>query len=123
MTPCDQCGLCCLNYSGTNWARTPDLLRWFDQGRKDILEYVTSTTPSGERTTAASLTREELARLPTISGWTDPRTGREILPCPFLHHAPDGKYYCTIHATKSQTCRNFEHEDWEMFVAYRDRFL
>ncbi|MDD1677880.1 MAG: YkgJ family cysteine cluster protein [Methanomicrobiales archaeon] len=120
---CDQCGLCCLYYHGTSWARTSDLLRWYDEGRKDILQYVSVTSPEGNRITAASLTRDDLAKIGSISSWTDPLTGREILPCPFLRQVATNKYLCSIHATKSQTCRQFVHEDWEMFIAYRERFL
>jgi Fe-S-cluster containining protein len=120
---CDQCGLCCLHYHGTSWARTSDLLRWYDEGRNDILRYVSVCTAGRERTTADRLTRTELEGIESVSSWTDPETGREILPCPFLRQVGTNRYLCSIHATKSQTCRNFVHQDWEMFIAYRERFL
>ncbi|MDD1673394.1 MAG: YkgJ family cysteine cluster protein [Methanomicrobiales archaeon] len=120
---CDQCGLCCLHYHGTYWARTSDLLRWHDEGRKDILQYVAVSGPDGSRTTAIMLPRTELEKIEHVSAWTDPESGREILPCPFLRKVSTNRYLCSIHATKSQTCRRFVHEDWEMFIAYRERFF
>jgi Fe-S-cluster containining protein len=120
---CDQCGLCCLYYHGTSWARTEDLLRWFDEGRKDILRYVAVPASGGSRVTADTLPRRDLEQIGSISGWKEPGTGREILPCPFLEKVATNLYRCSIHATKSLTCRKFVHEDWELFIAYRERFL
>jgi Fe-S-cluster containining protein len=120
---CDQCGLCCLYYRGTNWAHKEDLVRWFDEGRKDILQYVGISTPAGERVTADTLRREDLARIENISGWVEPGTGRELHPCPFLEKVGTNLYRCAIHATKPLTCRKFIHQDWDLFIAYRERFL
>ncbi|MDD1679832.1 MAG: YkgJ family cysteine cluster protein [Methanomicrobiales archaeon] len=120
---CDQCGLCCLYYRGTSWARKEDLLRWYDEGRKDILQYVAVPGPDGREVTADTLSRGDLEGIESISGWTEPGTGRDLHPCPFLEKESTNLYRCTIHATKSLTCRKFVHEDWEMFIAYRDRFF
>lgn len=120
---CDQCGVCCRHYTGTNWARPEDMLRWYDEGRQDILRFVSLRTMGTGKMDASRLSREDLASLPPLHGWTDPDTGRELQTCPFLLRAEDGKYYCRIHPTKPLTCRNFEHEDWEMFLAYRTLFM
>jgi Fe-S-cluster containining protein len=119
---CDQCGFCCRQYPGTNWARSSDMVRWYDEGRTDILRYVAIRTRDGRQIHADSLSRAELESLDPVHGWTDPLTGRDLPLCPFLHHAKDGKYYCQIHATKPLTCRNFVHQDWETFAAYRQGF-
>lgn len=119
---CDRCGMCCLNYSGTNWAKREELLRWYDQGRKDILRFVRASDASGRRRRGDELSREELGAIAVVHGWTDPETGREILPCPFLMAEEGGRYRCSIHAVKPETCRRFHHGDWELFVAYRELF-
>ena len=84
---CIQCGHCCLNlydaYSTT--AYEEDLVRWEDEGRRDILEYIVD----------ADL-------------WISHRTGEEVTRCPWLRKLPrKEKYICRIHDTKPRHCKDY----------------
>lgn len=84
---CIQCGHCCLNLNDSycTSAHEEDILRWKEEGRLDILEYVM----------AGDL-------------WVSPRTGRDVDRCPWLRKLPKkNKYICKIHDTKPKHCREY----------------
>ena len=84
---CIQCGHCCLNLTDAFCTTTyeEDILRWMEEGRSDILEYIV----------AGDL-------------WISPRTGRDVVRCPWLRKVPNKKkYICRIHDTKPKHCREY----------------
>jgi len=84
---CIQCGHCCLNLydSYCTTAYEEDLVRWEEEGRWDILDYI------------------EFGDL-----WISPRTGEEVTRCPWLRKLPKmKKYICRIHDTKPKHCRDY----------------
>jgi Fe-S-cluster containining protein len=110
---CIQCGWCCRQYRGFHWAKVPDLLRWYAEGRRDILRYVAAgRNPDGKILTAADLGPAGLAGMEPAKGWTDPATGRPIGDCPFLRDAGDGRFLCSIHPTKPAVCRETNTWEW-----------
>jgi Fe-S-cluster containining protein len=110
---CIQCGWCCRRYRGYHWAKAPDLLRWLEEGRQDILRYVgAGRNPDGTIRTAALLGPRELAAMDPAAGWTDPATGRLLEVCPFLTDAKDGRFLCAIHPTKPAVCRDTNTWEW-----------
>jgi len=113
--PCDQCGLCCTLYRGTNWARISDLLRWYDEGRPDILVHVIASTKDGEPVNCMRVTRETLGGLICRDGWVDPDTRQYIERCPFLRQAGEKRWICSIHDTKPDICRSYNPLEWKNF--------
>ncbi|MDD1651640.1 MAG: YkgJ family cysteine cluster protein [Methanomicrobiales archaeon] len=110
---CIQCGWCCRQYRGYHWAKPEDLLRWHDEGRKDILRYVAAGKDGrGNHRTAADLERSDLERCGPVEGWTDPATGILHEGCPFLVPAGPSRYLCSIHPTKPQVCRDTNTWEW-----------
>jgi Fe-S-cluster containining protein len=94
---CVQCGNCCLNLYDAfcTTAEPEDLHRWENEGRWDILDWV-SFLLEDDRT---------LADL-----WISPRTGEEVTRCPWLRKLPrKDKYICRIHDTKPIHCKKYPH--------------
>jgi len=88
---CVQCGHCCLYLSDAYQASVPDsdVLRWERENRYDILEWVDS-----------------FAGLNDI--WISPKTDESADRCPWLRKLPKkDKYFCRIHETKPEHCRNY----------------
>ena len=84
---CMQCGHCCLNLNDSycTSAYEGDILRWKEEGRLDILEYVV----------AGDL-------------WISPKTDKDVDRCPWLRKLPKkDKYICKIHDTKPKHCREY----------------
>ena len=87
---CSSCGRCCVR-GGSKLIMTPsDYRRWKRQGRWDILCYA----------------RLELSR-DHGNLWMDPKTGEELLNCPFLKKINSTKYICEIYDTRPKVCREF----------------
>jgi len=100
-------------YRGFHWAKPTDLLRWHDEGRRDILQYVAAGRDgTGRLRTATDLERTDLERLGPVSGWTDPVTGTVRETCPFLVQADPTRYLCSIHPTKPQVCQETNTWEW-----------
>lgn len=89
---CKQCGKCCRKYIGTLKATSEDIERWRREGREDILKYVDIYEFDGK----------------TLGGdlWFNPKTGEEMRKCPFLRKRK-GKFFCLIHSTKPEVCREY----------------
>lgn len=84
---CIQCGYCCLNLYDAfcTSAYEEDMVRWEEEGRWDILDYIVGTNL-----------------------WISPRTGEEVTRCPWLRKLPNkDKYICRIHDTKPKHCRDY----------------
>jgi hypothetical protein len=84
---CIQCGHCCLDLYDAfcTSAYEEDLVRWEEEGRWDILDYIVW----------ADL-------------WISPRTGKEVNRCPWLRKLPNkDKYICRIHDTKPKHSRDY----------------
>ena len=110
---CIQCGWCCRQYRGYHWAKVPDLLRWHDAGRQDILRYVAAgRNPDGTIRTAANLEVADLLEMDPATCWTDPVTGGVLEDCPFLVKADSSRYLCAIHPTKPAVCRDTNTWEW-----------
>jgi hypothetical protein len=109
---CECCGLCCRRYQGTHWAKGADLVRWFDAGRRDILEHCRILNPDGDWVSAAALTRQELLLIPVCEGWCDPATGEPLDTCPFLAETARDTWICAIHAEKPAICCSYCPWDW-----------
>ncbi|MDI6718335.1 MAG: hypothetical protein QMD46_01805 [Methanomicrobiales archaeon] len=112
---CLCCGWCCLQYRGLRFAQRSDLLRWFDEGRSDILRHLSIPRREGLAVSCNSLSREELERVPFADFWVDPRTGVRLECCPFLEPA-SGRLLCRIQETKPEICRNHRPREW-LYVA------
>lgn len=89
---CVQCGRCCLRYGSDIPASEKDMLRWEDEGRKDIFRYAIPFLRNGRR---------DGAHL-----WFDPETRRQLIYCPFLKKKGE-KYFCLIQDTKPRYCRDY----------------
>ena len=84
---CTQCGNCCLNLYDAfcTTAHEEDLIRWEEEYRFDILEYI----HCGDL-------------------WISPRTGHDVTRCPWLRKLPNKEIYiCRIHDTKPKHCREY----------------
>jgi Fe-S-cluster containining protein len=112
---CLQCGWCCKQFTGIAWAAPPDLLRWYDEGRRDILQYALVSLKDGTRISAAELNRDELEAVPGFGRWRDPVSGDILTQCPFLAQITVDTYICTIHETKPHVCRGHSPREWEMY--------
>lgn len=82
---CLMCGDCCRAFGGHLHASEPDLQRWREQGRDDLLQRV---SPIGWI-------------------WIDPATKRLEDPCPFIVRLDDEHYGCSIHEIKPDICRAY----------------
>ncbi len=107
---CLCCGWCCLQYRGLRFAKRSDLLRWFDEGRADILRHLSIPRREGLAIVCNSLSRDELEAVPFVDFWTDPQTGVRLERCPFLKSA-SGLLLCGIQETKPEICG--DHRSWE----------
>jgi Fe-S-cluster containining protein len=88
---CVQCGHCCLELPDAYQASVPDsdVLRWEQENRDDILEWV-----------------DTFASLNDV--WISPKTGEPVNRCPWLRKLPSKKLYiCRIQDTKPEHCKNF----------------
>lgn len=90
---CQQCGKCCIEFVSGFSATENDIIRWRQEKRDDILEYVYFMD---ENETYGDL-------------FFNPRTGEEIYTrCPFLRKIRNkNQYVCRIHETKPEVCRNY----------------
>lgn len=82
---CLCCGRCCELFGGRLHVTDHDLRRWRREGRDDLLCRVN--------------------RLGWI--WVDPRTGKQLDPCPFLVPDESGRKVCAINETKPDICRDY----------------
>jgi uncharacterized protein len=89
MKDCNQCGKCCVNYSGggLGCATDDDLERWADE--PDIWKYL-GYVGSG-----------------IYDLWIDPEEGEEMDACPFLEKLNDNKYSCSIYELRPDACRGY----------------
>jgi len=102
-------------YRGTKWAQSSDLLRWYDEGRLDILIHVAAITKDGKPANCALMTRDALTELICRDGWVDRDARNYIDICPFLSQAGEKRWLCSIHKTKPDICRDYNPEDWKNF--------
>lgn len=93
---CKQCGRCCLHLDGFETTCSPrDISRWERLKRYDILAWVETYTVGTSRSV------HEI--------WIHPRTGDNVLRCPWLRKLPGkNRYVCRIHACKPERCRNWQ---------------
>lgn len=85
MKDCNQCGKCCIHYSDGGLSASPDDLEHWETNRLDIAEYA-----SGGKI------------------WIDPKTGEQLLRCPWLQKLPDqDKYICRIYYDRPDDCRYY----------------
>ena len=93
---CTQCGNCCLNLydAFSTCATEEDIQLWENEGREDILEWV-SFIGTENQFVAADI-------------WVNPRSGEEVTRCPWLRKLPNkSKYVCRIHDVKPRHCREY----------------
>lgn len=112
---CLQCGWCCTQYNGIAWAAPSDLIRWHDEGRRDILQYAVICPKEGVCISAADLNRDELRAVPDFGRWRDPASGDILTRCPFLAQTAVDTYICIIHETKPRVCRGHSPGEWEKY--------
>ena len=92
VTPhCSHCGRCCRALGLELPMLREDYRRWKKQRRQDILRY---------------------AWIPDLSDgwgdlWIDPKSGQELLRCPFLKHTKNREWSCAIEDTKPGVCKEF----------------
>ena len=85
MKDCNQCGKCCTLYGGGGLSVSADEIDWWEEHRPDIAEYVRG----GEI-------------------WFDPKTGRQMLSCPWLEKLPgQNKYTCSIYFDRPEECQQY----------------
>ncbi|MBT3191247.1 MAG: hypothetical protein HN341_01700 [Verrucomicrobia bacterium] len=91
---CKQCGHCCLELEAfSTCASENDILRWDEEGRFDILEWV-DPVDFGDHC--------------EFDIWINPRTGDDVSRCPWLRKARgEDRYTCRIHDLKPDLCRNY----------------
>ncbi|MCP4544640.1 MAG: YkgJ family cysteine cluster protein [Chloroflexi bacterium] len=91
---CQQCGLCCRVFCGTEIEITEkDLSRWEQEDRKDILEWVDFVN-FGDHI--------------EIDFPIHPTKNTNVDRCPFLRKLPRKEIYiCRINDTKPTGCREF----------------
>ena len=93
---CTQCGNCCLNLydAFSTCATEEDIQLWKNEGREDILEWV-SFIGTHDQFVAADI-------------WISPETGEEVARCPWLRKLPNKrKYVCRIYDVKPRHCREY----------------
>lgn len=98
MSKCTGCGKFCLNenYMLSLSASKEDILRWEEEDREDILQYVGRIGDSGDL-------------------WISPVTGEELSRCPFLRKVRnEPRYICKIQDTKPATCRGYPYNIRQM---------
>lgn len=90
MKDCNQCGKCCIKYSGGDLSATPEEIDLWEIFNPEIFEYV----KDGEI-------------------WFDPKTGTRFQRCPFLGIAPKTNpntpdlYTCSIYLDRPDDCRQY----------------
>ena len=91
---CKQCGHCCLELEAfSTCASENDILRWDEEGRFDILEWV-DPVDFGDHC--------------EFDIWINPRTGDDVSRCPWLRKARgEDRNTCRIHDLKPDLCRNY----------------
>ena len=103
MKPCTQCGRCCTNphFMGTMEASASDIARWRKDDRQDILQYAdVHDWKPGSAGEAMGFAFADL--------WMSPRTGNDMLRCPFVRKVRNqDRYTCTIYDTRPEVCREY----------------
>ena len=93
---CKRCGNCCLSLTDAYQCSVDqsDIDMWRDNSRDDILEWV-DTIDCGHGGSVYDI-------------WIDPKTGEDVVRCPWLRKLP-GKntYACRIHEVKPRVCREY----------------
>ena len=90
---CQLCGKCCLEYAYNLQVTEEDMCRWEEEGRRDILQWVS---------------RIGVGEYLALDFPIHPETGDEVDRCPFLRKLPrKDVYICRIHDTKPDACRRF----------------
>ena len=102
-------------------------MRWENEGRYDILEYVDffyynicPTCKKGhplDEKNCKDCNEELEIRILGGDLWFDPETGEELVECPFLSKTDEDKYICEIQEAKPQKCEDFPFGD----VIYCDK--
>ena len=82
---CKHCGKCCVIHWGTFGATNDDVSIWINEGRVDILNYVTANLDNSNDEPYLFVTRI----------------------CPFLEKDGQNLHYCMINDTKPYYCRNY----------------
>lgn len=114
---CQQCGQCCSQCAGTIFACSDDIIRWIQTDRFDILKHFKYV--DAHKYVWGDKLWSEYHSLPVnilqkeIVSCADLLTPshNEYKVCPFRKKQKDGKYKCSIHATKPDVCKEFT--PWE----------
>lgn len=109
---CLQCGKCCERWGWGQKGIVEDLIPWIDEGRNDILQYVSIRLSDNRRIIGTAISPGDLSRITRISYWHDP-DGKRLKECPFFGRSEDGKARCRIHAVKPRVCQEFTPWNWE----------
>jgi Fe-S-cluster containining protein len=106
MKPCTRCGKCCTNieFMGNLSATEEDVRRWDDQGRWDIMRYVSVLPPL-----PPWFPKGTGAAFPYADLWVDTENNDdEKLRCPFVRKDRNqNTYRCTIYEIRPQVCRDY----------------
>lgn len=88
MKSCNQCGKCCVKYSNGGLSASQSEIDSWEETRPDIFNYV-----QGGKI------------------WMDPKTGAQIVRCPWLEESPHANdpskkiYTCRIYYDRPEDCR------------------
>src|SRR3990172_12823932 len=99
---CLLCGHCCGSYFAL-YVEEADERRWEQEGRQDILDRL-----EWER---RRVTWDE-------DGAYNMDTGERFTSCVFLIRRPEGKFFCSIHATKPGICQDYPPGSSEICALY-----
>jgi Fe-S-cluster containining protein len=75
-------------------ASPEDLARWEKEGRQDLLGM-------------AKIMHNRRGEIVGAELWFDPKTGRELMYCPWLRREGSGKCTCLIRGTRPSICREY----------------
>jgi Fe-S-cluster containining protein len=99
MQACRRCGKCCLA-DFRSYVTAEDFRRWQREERKDILNCL-----EGDRVTWSG------------DHFVSPDDGKSLNACSFLMMV-EGRYGCSIYATRPATCRRFHPGGSELCPQY-----
>jgi len=107
---CEECGSCCVQYGGNDFATEKDIKRWIHELRLDILQFC-----EGWNEWCFEHYIEEPVKVIsylTNGGnyvfWRNPLTKEPLGLCPFLRKKyGKSQFECLIYNTRPKTCREY----------------